>query len=108
MYDIYRMKYPYKRKCQIHTYIEFVKKITVHHPIKQFWNLFTYIIINLLIYDISTFLFCHYRCSDVGKYAMSGSQVRKCVGGSWDGVKPTCFGLNQENDYASKYTILLV
>lgn len=39
---------------------------------------------------------------------MSGSQVRKCVGGSWDGVKPTCFGLNQENDYASKYTILLL
>ncbi|CAH0717600.1 unnamed protein product, partial [Brenthis ino] len=40
------------------------------------------------------------RCSDVGKYAMTGSQVRRCVGGSWDGVKPTCFGLNQENDYA--------
>ncbi|KAL0811803.1 hypothetical protein ABMA28_009231 [Loxostege sticticalis] len=40
------------------------------------------------------------RCSDIGKYAMSGSQARKCIGGSWDGVKPTCFGLNQENDYA--------
>ncbi|XP_013147677.1 PREDICTED: locomotion-related protein Hikaru genki-like, partial [Papilio polytes] len=31
---------------------------------------------------------------------MTGSQTRKCIGGSWDGVKPTCFGLNQENDYA--------
>ncbi|XP_045762822.1 uncharacterized protein LOC123865673 [Maniola jurtina] len=40
------------------------------------------------------------RCSDIGKYAITGSQVRRCVGGSWDGVKPTCFGLNQENDYA--------
>ncbi|KAL4708940.1 hypothetical protein ACJJTC_014968, partial [Scirpophaga incertulas] len=40
------------------------------------------------------------RCSDIGKYAMTGSQARKCIGGSWDGVKPTCFGLNQENDYA--------
>ncbi|CAG9571132.1 unnamed protein product [Danaus chrysippus] len=40
------------------------------------------------------------RCSDIGKYAMTGSQVRRCVGGTWDGVKPSCFGLNQENDYA--------
>ncbi|CAH2056897.1 unnamed protein product, partial [Iphiclides podalirius] len=40
------------------------------------------------------------RCSDIGKYAMTGSQSRKCIGGTWDGVKPTCFGLNQENDYA--------
>ncbi|XP_045540469.1 uncharacterized protein LOC106717941 [Papilio machaon] len=40
------------------------------------------------------------RCSDIGKYAMTGSQTRKCIGGTWDGVKPTCFGLNQENDYA--------
>ncbi|VVC93465.1 unnamed protein product [Leptidea sinapis] len=40
------------------------------------------------------------RCSDVGKYAMTGSQTRRCIGGIWDGVKPTCFGLNQENDYA--------
>ncbi|CAH2986746.1 unnamed protein product [Chilo suppressalis] len=40
------------------------------------------------------------RCSDIGKYAMTGSQARKCIGGSWDGAKPTCFGLNQENDYA--------
>ncbi|XP_060807330.1 uncharacterized protein LOC106139408, partial [Amyelois transitella] len=40
------------------------------------------------------------RCSDIGKYAMTGSQARRCIGGSWDGAKPTCFGLNQENDYA--------
>jgi hypothetical protein len=41
---------------------------------------------------------------------MTGAQARKCIGGSWDGVKPTCFGLNQENDYASKYhlDILLI
>lgn len=58
MYDIYRMKYPYKRKCQIHTYIEFVKKIMVHYPIKQFCNLFIYvIIINLFKYGISLVLF---------------------------------------------------
>ncbi|XP_045513614.1 uncharacterized protein LOC123707539 isoform X2 [Pieris brassicae] len=40
------------------------------------------------------------RCSDIGKYALTGSQTRRCIGGSWDGIKPTCFGLNQENDYA--------
>ncbi|KAG6451661.1 uncharacterized protein LOC115444557 [Manduca sexta] len=40
------------------------------------------------------------RCSDIGKYAMTGSQTRKCISGSWDGVKPSCYGLNQENDYA--------
>lgn len=34
---------------------------------------------------------------------MLGSQTRRCVGGSWDGVMPTCLGLNQEKDYASKY-----
>lgn len=22
------------------------------------------------------------------------------MGGEWDGVKPTCYGLNQENDYS--------
>ncbi|KAJ2938869.1 hypothetical protein O0L34_g17677 [Tuta absoluta] len=40
------------------------------------------------------------RCSDIGKYAFTGSQVRRCVNGEWDGTKPSCFGLNQENDYA--------
>uniref|UniRef100_T1J421 Sushi domain-containing protein n=1 Tax=Strigamia maritima TaxID=126957 RepID=T1J421_STRMM len=40
------------------------------------------------------------RCRDVGKYARLGSVRRRCIGGEWDGVKPTCFGLSQENDYA--------
>ncbi|XP_012545704.3 uncharacterized protein LOC101741571 isoform X2 [Bombyx mori] len=40
------------------------------------------------------------RCSDIGKYALLGSQSRKCVGGDWNGAKPTCIGLNQQNDYA--------
>ncbi|KAJ8937897.1 hypothetical protein NQ318_001670 [Aromia moschata] len=25
---------------------------------------------------------------------------RRCMGGDWDGTKPTCFGLNQANDYS--------
>lgn len=33
---------------------------------------------------------------------MTGPVKRKCNGGVWDGAKPTCMGLNQENDYASK------
>lgn len=40
------------------------------------------------------------RCIDIGKYAMIGSNKRRCIGGEWDGQKPSCFGLNQENDYA--------
>ncbi|KAK7866166.1 hypothetical protein R5R35_001392 [Gryllus longicercus] len=40
------------------------------------------------------------RCVDIGKYAMIGSNRRRCVAGEWDGQKPVCFGLNQENDYA--------
>ncbi|XP_044746690.1 complement factor H isoform X3 [Coccinella septempunctata] len=40
------------------------------------------------------------RCADIGKYAMIGSNKRTCMGGDWDGVKPTCYGLNQENDYS--------
>ncbi|XP_026477208.1 CUB and sushi domain-containing protein 1-like [Ctenocephalides felis] len=41
------------------------------------------------------------RCVDIGKYAMIGSSRRRCIGaGEWDGQKPACFGLNQENDYA--------
>lgn len=40
------------------------------------------------------------RCIDIGKYAMTGSNRRRCIGGEWDGQKPSCFGLNQENDYA--------
>lgn len=32
---------------------------------------------------------------------MVGPNKRRCLGGEWDGSKPSCFGLNQENDYAS-------
>ncbi|CAH0550197.1 unnamed protein product [Brassicogethes aeneus] len=40
------------------------------------------------------------RCQDIGKYAMIGPDKRRCMGGDWDGTKPACFGLNQENDYS--------
>ncbi|KAK9711611.1 WAP-type (Whey Acidic Protein) 'four-disulfide core' [Popillia japonica] len=40
------------------------------------------------------------RCKDIGKYAMIGPNKRRCMGGEWDGLKPSCFGLNQENDYS--------
>uniref|UniRef100_A0AAR5PA08 Sushi domain-containing protein n=1 Tax=Dendroctonus ponderosae TaxID=77166 RepID=A0AAR5PA08_DENPD len=40
------------------------------------------------------------RCVDIGKYAMAGPRRRRCMGGEWDGPKPACFGLNQENDYS--------
>lgn len=40
------------------------------------------------------------RCTDIGKYAMIGPNKRRCMGGDWDGSKPACFGLNQENDYS--------
>ncbi|CAH1127522.1 unnamed protein product [Ceutorhynchus assimilis] len=40
------------------------------------------------------------RCMDIGKYAMVGPKTRRCMGGEWDGPKPACFGLNQENDYS--------
>lgn len=33
---------------------------------------------------------------------MIGTSVRTCVREEWTGQKPSCFGLNQENDYASK------
>ncbi|XP_065203954.1 sushi, von Willebrand factor type A, EGF and pentraxin domain-containing protein 1-like, partial [Planococcus citri] len=41
-----------------------------------------------------------FRCVDIGKYAMEGSNKRQCSNGEWDGEKPVCFGLNQENAYA--------
>ncbi|XP_054709581.1 sushi, von Willebrand factor type A, EGF and pentraxin domain-containing protein 1-like [Uloborus diversus] len=41
-----------------------------------------------------------FRCKDIGKYSLIGSVRRRCVQGDWDGVKPTCYGLSQENDYA--------
>ncbi|CAG9821323.1 unnamed protein product [Phaedon cochleariae] len=40
------------------------------------------------------------RCVDIGKFAMIGPNQRRCMGGDWDGLKPTCFGLNQANDYS--------
>lgn len=33
---------------------------------------------------------------------MTGSNERTCIYSEWSGNKPVCFGLNQENDYASK------
>ncbi|XP_035229458.1 sushi, von Willebrand factor type A, EGF and pentraxin domain-containing protein 1-like isoform X2 [Stegodyphus dumicola] len=41
-----------------------------------------------------------FRCKDIGKYSLIGSVRRRCVHGDWDGVKPSCYGLSQENDYA--------
>ncbi|KAG1697888.1 Protein lev-9 [Nymphon striatum] len=41
-----------------------------------------------------------FRCKDIGKFSMIGSVRRKCMNGEWDGIKPACFGLSQENDYA--------
>uniref|UniRef100_A0A6B0VGR4 Putative complement factor bb n=1 Tax=Ixodes ricinus TaxID=34613 RepID=A0A6B0VGR4_IXORI len=41
-----------------------------------------------------------FRCKDIGKYSLIGSTRRRCVYGDWDGIKPSCFGLSQENDYA--------
>ncbi|XP_050718385.1 uncharacterized protein LOC126999691 isoform X2 [Eriocheir sinensis] len=40
------------------------------------------------------------RCSDIGKFAFSGSSHRRCVNGQWSGAKPTCLALNREYDYA--------
>lgn len=34
---------------------------------------------------------------------MMGSNVRTCIHSEWTGHKPTCSGLNQENDYASEF-----
>lgn len=33
-------------------------------------------------------------------YVVVGPSKRTCMGGEWDGPKPSCFGLNQENDYS--------
>lgn len=38
---------------------------------------------------------------DIGKYAFAGSVRRRCSRGEWTGMKPVCYGLNQENDFAS-------
>ena len=47
------------------------------------------------------------RCSDIGKYALLGSVRRRCSRGEWTGMKPVCFGLNQENDFARQLTFIL-
>ncbi|XP_076316032.1 locomotion-related protein Hikaru genki-like [Tachypleus tridentatus] len=41
-----------------------------------------------------------FRCRDIGKFSLVGSVRRKCRRGEWTGIKPSCFGLSQENDYA--------
>ncbi len=46
------------------------------------------------------------RCKDIGKYNLIGSRRRKCLYGEWDGEKPACFGLSQENDYARMHSIV--
>eukprot|EP00095_Tigriopus_kingsejongensis_P012469 maker-scaffold323_size206388-snap-gene-0.11 protein:Tk12469 transcript:maker-scaffold323_size206388-snap-gene-0.11-mRNA-1 annotation:"von willebrand factor type egf and pentraxin domain-containing protein 1" len=50
-----------------------------------------------------------FRCEDIGKYVLEGSQRRRCIGGVWDGLPPLCRGLNQLHDYAPEIapTILL-
>lgn len=48
------------------------------------------------------------RCSDIGKFRLDGSHTRTCIFSEWTGEKPTCFGLNQENDYASKKKGIIV
>ncbi|XP_075151703.1 hig-anchoring scaffold protein isoform X2 [Haematobia irritans] len=40
------------------------------------------------------------RCTDIGKFELIGSIERTCIHSEWTGIKPQCFGLNQENDYA--------
>ena len=39
---------------------------------------------------------------------MEGSNRRQCNNGEWDGEKPVCFGLNQENAYAREYKIFFI
>lgn len=48
------------------------------------------------------YFMCH-RCVDIGKYSMVGTSNRTCIRSRWTGQKPHCYGLNQENDYASEY-----
>ncbi|XP_031335519.1 sushi, von Willebrand factor type A, EGF and pentraxin domain-containing protein 1-like isoform X3 [Photinus pyralis] len=40
------------------------------------------------------------RCVDIGKFAMIGTNIQKCLNGKWDNPQPSCFGLNQEFDYS--------
>lgn len=45
--------------------------------------------------------FFFFRCVDIGKYQMLGNNILTCIHSEWNGIKPICTGLNQENDYAS-------
>lgn len=45
------------------------------------------------------------RCVDIGKFAFMGSVRRRCSRGDWTGMKPACYGLSQENDYARKRSL---
>lgn len=45
---------------------------------------------------------------DIGKYQLLGDNVLNCIHSDWDGIKPVCNGLNQENDYASTCEILII
>lgn len=36
---------------------------------------------------------------------MLGNNVLTCIHSEWNGNKPVCLGLNQENDYASMYSL---
>jgi len=42
---------------------------------------------------------------DIGKFSFMGSHERTCIHSEWTNTKPVCSGLNQENDYASRYPI---
>lgn len=58
-----------------------------------------------LLRDSITLSHSFYRCVDIGKYTMVGSNNRTCIRSRWTGQKPHCYGLNQENDYASMFTM---
>lgn len=36
---------------------------------------------------------------------MMGSHERTCIHSEWTNTKPVCSGLNQENDYASGFSL---
>ena len=60
------------------------------------------LIIKYLLKILKVFRF---RCTDIGKFELIGSIERTCIHSEWTGTKPQFFGLNQENDYASKYLL---
>lgn len=42
----------------------------------------------------------NFRCSDIGKYQLSGPTAVSCVNGKWNDSLPLCDGLSQQYDYA--------